>query len=60
MEETLLEYVKRKLVDSDIPLTVVAKKNKIARNTLYRVIANEDVGHSKIQKLYDYYKKLAD
>lgn len=59
-EETLLEYVKRKLTESDVPLTIVAKRNKIARSTLYRILNSDDVTHSKIQKLNDYFKKLGE
>ena len=61
-QETMLEYVKRKLNDGAYKQSVIAARAKLRPNTLLDITSGKvaDPTASTVQKLYDVFKSLAD
>ena len=59
-QETIQEYVQRKLKDSPVKLTQVAKATGLNLGTIYNIRNGNDAWCSKVQILHDYFRKLAD
>ena len=58
--ESMQQYVQRKLKDSPVKLTQVAKATGLNLGTIYNIRNGNDAWCSKVQKLHDYFRKLAD
>ena len=58
--ETMQQYVQRKLKDSPIKLTQVAKATGVNLGTLYNIKNGKDAICSSVQKLHDFFRKAAD
>lgn len=59
-KETMQQYVARKLAEPYISVGGVAKETDLKRRNLYNIIDGKGTAASTIQKLHDFFRKIAE
>lgn len=61
-QETMLEYVRRKLNDKAYNCAELARRTNIKKSTLSEIGSGKTVDpqHSTVERIYQYFKSLSD